>query len=149
MRRALDAIYRASGALAVCFLIGIAVLTLAQILARLAGTIVPSADDFAGFAMAGAVFLGFGYTFRAGAHVRMSMVLERCSPGTRRWAELGCVGAAALLIGYLFGYTIDMVLTTHRFGEHTLGPHQQSSVSLRTSVSSCSSPTRPAANGWR
>ena len=54
----LDAVYAASGAAAVGFLILIAVLTIAQMLGRLIGKPVPSADDFAGFCMAGAVFLG-------------------------------------------------------------------------------------------
>lgn len=121
LRRSLDAIYTASGALAVTFLVLIAVLTLAQIIARLLGTIVPSADDFAGFAMAGAVFLGFAYTLRAGAQVRMLVVLNRLPRRARTWAEGICAGGAAALVGYMIHYTIDMVLTTNRMGERTLG----------------------------
>lgn len=121
LRRSLNATYAASGALAVTFLVLIAVLTLAQIIARLLGTIVPSADDFAGFAMAGAVFLGFAYTLRAGAHVRMLVVLSRLPGRARPWAEGICAGAAAMLVGYMIYYTVDMVLTANRMGERTLG----------------------------
>ena len=121
MRRVLDAIYRGSGVLAVTFLALIALLTLAQIVARLAGTIVPSADDFAGFAMAGAVFLGLAHTLRAGAHVRMLVIMNRLGPRARRGAEALCAGFAAALIGYLLFYTVDMIVVTHRLNEHTIG----------------------------
>lgn len=121
MRRALDGLYAASGVLAVFCLVMIAVFTLSQVAARLLGTIVPSADDFAGFCMAGAVFLGFTHTLRAGAHVRMLVVLQRLGPGKRQIAEVFCAGTAAAIIGTLLWYTADMILTTHRLGEQTLG----------------------------
>lgn len=121
LRRALDALYRSSGVLAVICLVMIAVFTLLQVGARLLGTIVPSADDFAGFSMAGAVFLGMTHTLRAGAHVRMLVILQRLNPAMRQKAEAFCSGAAAVLIGALLYYTIDMIATTHRLGEKTLG----------------------------
>ena len=121
MRRVLDGLYRASGALAVTCLVLIAILTIAQIIARLIGTIVPSADDFAGFAMAGAVLLGLTYTLRSGGHVRMLVLLDRLRPATRRIAEAGCAGIGAAIVGALIWYTVDMIHTTHRLGEHTLG----------------------------
>ena len=46
------ALYGASGVLAVICLVMIGVFTVLQVGARLLGTIVPSADDFAGFCMA-------------------------------------------------------------------------------------------------
>ncbi|MFM9885319.1 MAG: TRAP transporter small permease [Burkholderiales bacterium] len=121
MRKALDGLYRASGALAVICLVLIAILTLAQIVARLVGTIVPSADDFAGFAMAGAVLLGLTYTLQSGGHVRMLVLLDRLRPAMRRNAEAGCAGIGAAIVGALIWYTVDMIHTTHRLGEHTLG----------------------------
>ncbi|MGE0313748.1 MAG: TRAP transporter small permease [Lautropia sp.] len=121
MRSALDGLYRISGVLAVGCLVMIAVLTLSQVGARLLGTIVPSADDFAGFCMAGAVFLGLTHTLRAGAHVRMLVVLQRLGPANRRRAEVLCAGMGAAIVGVLLGYTANMILTTHRLGEMTLG----------------------------
>jgi len=121
MRRALDGLYRASGVVAVICLVMIALLTLSQVAARLLGTIVPSADDFAGFCMAGAVFIGLTHTLRAGGHVRMLVVLQRLGKATRRRAELLCSGLAAAIVGTLLWYTADMIATTHRLGERTLG----------------------------
>ncbi len=121
MRRALDGLYRASGVVAVFCLVMIAVLTLSQVAARLLDTIVPSADDFAGFAMAGAVFIGLTHTLRAGAHVRMLVVFQRLSPAARLRAEVFCAGTAAAIVGTLLWYTTDMIFTTYRLGERTLG----------------------------
>ena len=121
MRRALDGLYRASGVVAVVCLVMIAALTLSQIVARLLGTIEPSADDFAGFCMAGAVFIGLTHTLRAGGHVRMLVVLQRLGSASRRRAELLCSGTAAAIVGTLLWYTADMIATTHRLGEQTLG----------------------------
>ena len=121
MRRALDALYAASGAAAVSFLILIAVLTIAQMLGRLLGKPVPSADDFAGFCMAGAVFLGMTYTLRSGGHIRVLTLLARLAPGPRRALEILCAAASVLIIGTLTWYAADMALDTRRFGEYTLG----------------------------
>lgn len=121
IRRALDALYAASGAAAVGFLFLIAILTIAQIVGRLIGKPVPSADDFAGFAMAGAVFLGMTYTLRSGGHIRVLTLLARLSPGRRRALEILGAAASALIVGTLAWYAGDMLLDTRRFGEYTLG----------------------------
>ena len=121
IRRTLDAIYAGSGALAVAFLVMIAVLTVAQVCARLMGTLVPSADDFAGFCMAGAVFLGLAYTLRAGIHIRVLSVLSHLRPGARRVLELCCAGLAVVTVGELVYYTFDMILTSRQLNEYTIG----------------------------
>ena len=121
MRKVLDWIYRISGHLAVLTLISICVLTVAQVVARIAGTIVPSADDFATFAMAGSIFLGLAHTYRIGGHVRVLTLQQRVSPAVRRWMEVGCLSAAAAMIAYLLWYTADMIASTYRMNEHTLG----------------------------
>lgn len=121
MRRTLDAIYTVSGAIAVAFLVLIAALTLAQVVARLFGTLIPSAEDFAGFAMAGAVFLGFAYTLRGGGHIRVLTLLARVPKGARRALELVSAGAAALVVAYLVYYTVDMILASRELNEYTIG----------------------------
>jgi TRAP-type C4-dicarboxylate transport system permease small subunit len=121
IRAALDALYAASGAAAVLFLILIAVLTLAQIAARLLGTSVPSADDFAGFCMAGCVFLGMTHTLRSGGHIRVLTLLAHVPPGTRRVLEIVAAAAAVAIVGTLTWYAGDMLLATHSAGEYTLG----------------------------
>lgn len=121
MRKTLDWIYRVSGAAAVVLLILIGVLTVAQVAARLAGTIVPSADDFATFSMAGSIFLGLAYTYRMGGHVRVRVVQQWLPPVARRWIEAGCLATATAMLGWLMWYTQDMLRTSHALNEHTLG----------------------------
>ena len=120
-RAALDALYAASGAAAVLFLILIAALTLAQIASRLMGTSVPSADDFAGFCMAGCVFLGMTYTLRSGGHIRVLTLLTRLAPGPRRVLEIVCAATSVAIVGTLTWYAADMLLVTRSAGEYTLG----------------------------
>jgi len=121
IRRALDALYSASGAAAVVFLVLIAVLTVAQMIGRLIGKPVPSADDFAGFCMAGAVFLGMTYTLRSGGHIRVLTLLTRLAAGPRRALEILGAAASVLIVGTLTWYAFGMMLDTRSFGEYTLG----------------------------
>lgn len=121
IRRTLDLIFGISGGLAVAFLVMIAALTVSQAVARLFGTMVPSADDFAGFCMAGAVFIGLAHTLRAGGHIRVLVVLNSLGPRVRRVTEMGCSLFAALAVGVLTWYTGDMIVTTRQLGEYTLG----------------------------
>lgn len=121
IRKALDALYAASGAGAVLFLILIAGLTLAQMGGRLLGKPVPSADDFAGFCMAGCVFLGMTYTLRSGGHVRVLTLLAHLAPGPRRVLEIVSAVAAVAIVGTLTWYAGDMLLVTRSAGEYTLG----------------------------
>jgi len=121
MRGVLQGLYRASGIAAALLVAAIAVLTLAQVAARLMGQIVPSADDFATFSMAGAIFLGLTATYRAGVHIRVEGVLQRVALPARRALELFSLVVAAASTGYLAWYTLDMVITTYTFKEYTLG----------------------------
>lgn len=121
MRRALDGLYAASGALAVTFLILIAVLTLAQVFGRVFGLVVPSADDFAGFCMAGSVFLGMTYTLRSGGHVRVRTLLAHVGMAPKRGLEILCAAASVAIVAALVWYAVDMIVVTRRLGEYTLG----------------------------
>jgi TRAP-type C4-dicarboxylate transport system permease small subunit len=121
IRRALDLLFKLSGGVAVAFLMMIAVLTVSQVVARVFGQMIPSADDFAGFCMAGAVFIGLAHTLRAGGHVRVLVVLTHMTGGARRVAEMACSSCAAAIVALLTFYTADMIITTRQLGEYTLG----------------------------
>jgi TRAP-type C4-dicarboxylate transport system permease small subunit len=121
IRRVLDLVFVASGGVAVALLMMIAVLTIGQAVARLFGTMIPSADDFAGFCMAGAVFIGLAHTLRAGAHIRVLVVLNQLGAGARRIAETICCLIGTIVVAGLVWYTVDMILTSREMGEYTLG----------------------------
>jgi len=121
MRAALDWVYRLSGWAAAFFLLAIAALTVAQILGRLAGVLVPVADEFAGFCLAASSFLALAATFRSGEHVRVALVLGRLTPARRWLLELWGLGFGFALIGYFAYFSARMAWESWRFAEVAQG----------------------------
>ena len=76
VRMLLDGLYLVAGGIAACFLVAILVLVATQIVARALSISFPGATDYAGYCMAGASFFALAHTFRAGAHIRVSIVLQ-------------------------------------------------------------------------
>lgn len=133
MRKLLDRLYRASGALAAVFLAAICGVVLLQVGANLIdafadwltgepiGLVVPSYAEFAGFFLAAASFLALAYTLRAGGHIRVSLVIQHLSRVRRRWVELWCTAAAAALSAYFAFYSILLVLESIEYGDVSPG----------------------------
>ncbi len=133
MRALLDGLYRASGAVAAFFLIAICVVVLLQVGANLIdvlikafggeaiGLVIPSYAEFAGFFLAASSFLALAYTLRAGAHIRVELVVQHLGKGVRRVAELWCVAASAAVAVYFTWYSTDLVLESIEFGDLSPG----------------------------
>jgi TRAP-type C4-dicarboxylate transport system permease small subunit len=133
LRRALDGLYRGSGALAALFLVAICVIVLLQVGANVVdkvaewttgapiGLVVPSYAEFAGFFLAASSFLALAYTLRHGGHVRVSLFVRRFAGGPRRAVELWCTGIAALLSGYFAYFAIRLVIDSWRFDDLSPG----------------------------
>lgn len=121
MRRALDFLYAASGVLAAFFMVVMTALVVLQIGARLLGTQIPSADDFARLAMAASAFLGLAFALRSGAHIRVTLLLEHVPPGVRRALEIACLIVATLVSGWFAWATGDTTIDSWRFQEFTIG----------------------------
>ena len=121
MRGLLDGIYRACGALAALFVALIAALVVAQVAGRLVGKLVPGADDLAGFSLTAASFLALAPTLRAGAHIRVTLLIRHAPPGRRRALELWCLGFGAAVVGYFAYHIVEMAWDAHRFGEKSIG----------------------------
>lgn len=117
----LDRIFQACGALSACFLAGICVLVLAQIIARLMGAMIPSADEFAGYCLSASSFLALGYALRCNAHIRVTLILDRLRPQWRRPIEIGVVLAGLFISSVLSYYTIEMVYFSIIFNDMTQG----------------------------
>jgi TRAP-type C4-dicarboxylate transport system permease small subunit len=98
MRPALDALYRVSGLLSAFFLMMIGVTILTQIAGRLLNFTF-DATEISGFCMAASTFLGLAYTFNAGAHIRVNLLVEKFAPENRRRIEIWCcaIGGAAFV----------------------------------------------------
>jgi len=133
MRQALDFLYRASGALAAMFLVGICVVVLLQVGANAIdkaialaggepiGLLVPSYAEFAGFFLAASSFLALAYTLRHGGHIRVSLLIQHLGAGPRRVIELWCLLASGLLVGYFAVFASNLVLDSLEFGDLSTG----------------------------
>lgn len=121
MRRLLDRVYLLCGALAAGFLAMIAILIVSQIIARSLNLFIPAANDFAGFCLAASSFLALAYSFRAGSHIRVTLLLQRLPPRWRHGFDLFSLAVAALMIGYFAWYAVALVRDSWRFGDLSEG----------------------------
>jgi TRAP-type C4-dicarboxylate transport system permease small subunit len=117
LRKWLDRLYLAAGALAGAFLVAIGVLVLLSIVTRLLGLYVAGLTDYAGYAMACASFLALAYTFGKGGHIRVELILAKLTGRRRRWAELWCLAGGTFLAGYLAWFSVKMVQVSHMLGD--------------------------------
>ena len=133
MRRLLDLIYRASGAVAALFLVAICVVVLLQVGANLIdaliklfggeplGLVIPSYAEFAGFFLAGSSFFALAYTLRSAGHIRVTLLLTHLPPRARRAAELWCLAAALFVSGYFAWYSFGLVGESLEFHDVSSG----------------------------
>ena len=103
LRRTLDGLYAAGGALAALCVLTILVLMIAASIGRPLGWRVAWINDVVAWLCAAAAFLGMAYSFRNGDFVRVTLLLEAVKPTVRRWLEIVSLSIATVAIGYL-GY---------------------------------------------
>ena len=121
MRRFLDRLYVASGALAAISLASICVLMLAQAIGREFGLLIRFADDLTSWLCAASAFLALGHTFRHGELVRVGLFIDRLKPGPRRIAEIATLSVTALFIGYMAVAVTKFVFESWKFKEVAQG----------------------------
>jgi TRAP-type C4-dicarboxylate transport system permease small subunit len=121
VRRALDFLYWASGALAALCLAGICLVMLGQAIGREAGLLIRGADDISSWLCAAASFFALGHTFREGELVRMGLCIEMLGPRARWWAELIALSVTAVIVGYMAWATASFVYDSWRFDEVAQG----------------------------
>ena len=121
MRRFLDRLYHASGALAAICLAGICVLMLAQAGGREFGLLIRGADDITAWLCAAAAFLALGHTFRHGELVRVGLWIDMLGPEKRRYAELLALTLTAFFVGYMTWAATRFVYDSWKFNEVAQG----------------------------
>lgn len=117
MRTFLDNLYRLSGFLAGLLVVFIFVVILAQIVGRQFGVAIPSANELSGFAMAGAVFLALAPALRAGAHIRVGVLIRRLQGRARRGLEWVVGGFSLLASSYATLQLWRLVQDSYRYGD--------------------------------
>ena len=121
MRRFLDRLYAASGALAAVCLASIAVVMLAQAGMRELGMLLRGADDIVAWLCAASAFLALGHTFRRGELVRIGLVIEHLSPRVRRPVNLAALAIALAFVGYMVYAVLRFVYESWKFNEVAQG----------------------------
>ena len=133
MRRMLDGLYALSGWAAALSVVAIAALVAAQVSLNLAdkvlgglglprlGVTIPSYADFTGFFLAAASFLALAATFRAGGHIRVTLLTARLKGAAGRVVEVFAVTLAAAATLYFTWFTALLVLESRAYGDMSSG----------------------------
>lgn len=113
MRRLLDNLYRVALWLSALCLVVIALMVGVQLAARIVdgamklaglnpyGLVILSLAEIGANLLAAASFLALAGTLKAGAHIRVTMLLSAVGDKTRVWFEVFAFGFAALLAAYV------------------------------------------------
>ncbi len=133
MRSYLDTLYRAAGFLAASCLALIALLVVVQLGGRILdgalklvglaprGFVILSLAEIAGYLLAAASFLALAPTLKAGAHIRVTMLLSAVGEGRRKPMEIVALVAAIVFAGFLTVALGRLALDSWRFHEVSTG----------------------------
>jgi len=115
VRRALEALYEATGALAGLSLAALLGCVLYSMGGALLGYIPRGAEDFAGYAMIACAAFGFAYGFARHAHIRVTLIAGRLHGRARRAVDILSVSAAVIITGYLAWFSIKLTWQSWAF----------------------------------
>ena len=122
MRMLLNGLFDAAGYLAGLFMIGTLLTVLSSILGRLMPAFeLPGADAYAGYCMAAAAFLAMAPTLRRGEHIRVTLIMNRLSPGAQRALDIFCHAFALVVCGALAWFSIGVVFQSYSFNDISTG----------------------------
>ena len=121
IRKILDGLYTASGAMAALCLIAILFLIVIQMLARWTGEVFPGAPDYAGYAMAAASFLAFANALNKGSHIRVSILLNALGPRARYILEIWCFAIGTAVAWYVSYFIYRMQGFAIKFNDVSQG----------------------------
>ena len=104
----IDTLSRLDGWMGAGCLVALTALMLAEVLLRALSNVfpwvpadIPVAWEYSSYLMAATFTFGAAMTLRAGGHIRVTLVLARVSPATRRWMETVLAVLGVGFCGYL------------------------------------------------
>ena len=121
MRRFLDRLYLASGAVGAVFVLLICVLMIAQTILREFQVRTGAVNDVVAWFCAAASFFAMAHAFKHGDFVRVTLLLEKVPDRVRRALEIGCLAVGALCVGYLAYWANKFTYDSWAFGEVAQG----------------------------
>lgn len=122
MRHALDRLYLWSGYLSAIFLVGIALTIIAQVVGRFfPKLVVIDSTESAGFCLAASTFLGLAYTFRHGAHIRVTLLTRLATGLVDRLAHIWSLSVFSIAMGFMTYWSFDLVYFSFKFNDISPG----------------------------
>ncbi len=115
--RALDRLYAACGVIAAFSIILIAVFVATKVISRLLGVYIGGLTEGAGYAIAAAGSFGLAYTFQAGGHIRVDLVIGKLKGKLQSGAELVALLMTTFAVVYLAWFLTRMVHISWKFGD--------------------------------
>lgn len=121
LRRALDRLYLASGALGAFFIVLIGVLMIAQSVLRELNVRTGAVNDVVSWFCAAAAFFTMAHAFKHGDFVRVTLLLESTSDRTRRALEIMALAIGSLAVGYLAWWACKFTYESWEFNDIAQG----------------------------
>jgi TRAP-type C4-dicarboxylate transport system permease small subunit len=121
MRRWLDRLYLAAGAVGACFILLIGVLMISQSVMREWGLRTGAINDVVSWFCAAAAFFGMAHAFKHGDFVRVTLLLESVPPRVRRLLEITSLLIGSVAVGYLAWWACLFTYESWEFNDMAQG----------------------------
>lgn len=122
IRTVLDRLYLWSGYLSALFLVGIAVTIVAQVVGRFfPKLILVDSTETAGFCLAASTFFGLAYTFKQGAHIRVTLLTRLATGLLDRLIHLWSIAVFIVVMGLMTWWSFDYVYFSFVFDDISPG----------------------------
>lgn len=121
MRKFLDRLYLAGGALGAFFIALIAVLMIAQSILREFHVNTGAVNDVVAWFCAAAAFFAMAHAFKHGDFVRVTLVLEKVNPAVRRVMEISSLFIGSVSVAYLTFWACRFTYESWEFNDISQG----------------------------
>jgi TRAP-type C4-dicarboxylate transport system permease small subunit len=121
VRRFLDKLYLACGAIGATFIALIALLMVCQSILREFGIKTGAVNDVVAWFCAAAAFFAMAHAFKHGDFVRVTLVLDKLNAKTRRVFEIASLAIGAIATAYLAYAACSFTLESYEFNDVAQG----------------------------
>ncbi len=121
VRRWLDRLYYAAGAIGACFVLIIGVLMIGQSVLREFGVRTGAVNDLVAWCCAAASFFAMAHAFKHGDFVRVTLLLDAVPARPRRALELASLAIGCVAVGYLAWWACRFTYESWAFDELAQG----------------------------
>jgi TRAP-type C4-dicarboxylate transport system permease small subunit len=121
MRRFLDRLYLAAGAVAALNVMAVFVLMIAQAVMRQLGLRTGAVNDVVAWCCAAAAFMAMAHAFKHGDFVRVTLALDHVSASTRRKLEVFALGLGTAATAYVAYWANRFTYESWEFNDISTG----------------------------